>query len=135
MGEKYTVKAEIAISLTGEDIEDIIVTALNGGIGYWACLDNTRPEFDAVGKEDYLDVWTAKILMDGGTVYFLDENDRSEIYELTLPKLMNGVRQFIEKGYDRYGVFVHGTADLANFDADAADTVIQLALFDEVVFG
>ena len=137
MGERmpYKVKAAIELRLSEEDIEDIVVTALNGGIGYWACLDNSRPEFEGQGKDDCVDAWTAKILMEGKKVVFIDEEDEDEEYILTLEKLLNGIKLFVENGYDRYGAFKAGEIDLCNFDAECADCVFQLAMFGELVFG
>ena len=35
-GKKFEVKAEINVTLTQEDIDDIMCSALEGGICYWA---------------------------------------------------------------------------------------------------
>lgn len=125
----------VTVKLTPQDVEDIVVTALNGGIGYWALLDNTGEEYKKMGKDDCVDAWTAKILMDGGSVRLIDVDDDDVTWELTLPKLLSGVKRYIERGMDTYGVFDAGNPDLMNLDADGADTIVQLGLFDEIVFG
>lgn len=124
--------------LTDEDIEDIMVTALDGGIGYWACLDNTTSEFADQGDE-YVETHAAKILMRGGTLCFIDDEewrDGNEVrYELTMDKLLLGIRKYIEE-YNRYDAFgAHGEIDLCELDAMEADLIIQLAVFGEVVYG
>lgn len=35
--DKFEVRAEIAVNLTVEDIDDIMVGALEGGINHWCC--------------------------------------------------------------------------------------------------
>ena len=132
--KNYEVTAEVVFTLSKEDIEDIISSALCGGIGYWASLDNTTPEFKAQPEDECIDTWTAKILMDGGTVYLID-NDEDEVYELTLKRFLNGVRKFVERGYDRYGCFRHNYVDTASIDSECADSIIQLGLFGEVIYG
>lgn len=39
------------IKVTEEDISDILCSAIEGGIGYWACLDNTTEEFKDAPKD------------------------------------------------------------------------------------
>ena len=135
MGEKtFTVTATTEFKLTEEDIEDIVITALNGGIGYWACLDNTQPEFADQGDE-CTDAWTAKILLNGGKVSLIDEEDDETVYTLTLEKLLNGIKKFVEDGMDAYGAFCPNHVDLCNIDTDVADSIVQLGIFDELVFG
>lgn len=132
--KKYVVESKVKVSLTEEDISDLVITALNGGVGYWACLDNSRPEFEAMSEEDYTDEWTAKILLNGGEVLFLEEPDRKERFVLTLDKLLHGIALYIEKGYDRYGIF-GPEVEMGNCDAECADIIVQLALFDDIVYG
>ena len=38
-------------SLTEHDILDILTTAIEGGIGYWCCLDNTDPDWVAARQQ------------------------------------------------------------------------------------
>ena len=131
----FDINVETTYKLTKTDIEDLIVTALCGGVGYWACLDNSRPEYDKQPKHESVDTWTAKILLNGGKVYFLDEEDRSTVWELTLEKLLDGIKKYIEGGHDRYGAFHGNGIDMGNIDAECADMIFQLALFGEVVYG
>lgn len=133
--KSYDVTAKISFRLKDEDIEDIIITALNGGIGYWACLDNSRPEYEEMGKDDCVDAWTGKILNNGGTVYLIDEQDEDIVYGLTIEDLINGIKSYVENGLDVYGVFGNGSVNLCNLDAASADTIVQLAVFGDVVYG
>ena len=133
--KKYEVEVRATISLTSENIEDLVVTALNGGIGYWAILDNSRPEFRAMPENECVDAWTAKILMDGGVVYLIDVEDHSTVWAWTLGNLLEGIRQFIEGGYDRHGAFSPTEVEMGNVDADCADAIVQLGLFGRLEFG
>lgn len=118
---------------TDEDFEDILVTALEGGIGYWACLDNTEtepPEWgdwskqpDDMPTSEY--AW--KILSEGGTLHFLDEEDESAEYYLDMASFMNGIALAIRnKDWD---------GDMDMLDAALADMIIQYGIFGEVVYG
>lgn len=49
--QRKTIKVELEVIVMPEDIDDIICTALEGGIGYWACLDNSTEEFENAPKE------------------------------------------------------------------------------------
>ena len=132
--KKFVIESKVKVSLTEEDVSDLVITALCGGIGYWACLDNSTPEFEAMSEEDYTDEWTAKILLNGGEVLLLEEPDRKERFVLTLEKLLHGIALYIEKGYDHYGIF-GSEVDMGCCDSECADMIVQLALFDDIVYG
>lgn len=112
--------------LTEEDITDIIITALEGGIGYWACLDNTGEEFENAPKEEAVSETTARILLNNGSVTFIDEEDEYARYELTLEKLLNGIEKYAQE---------NGGIDMDYLDAIMADVIVQYAIFCEVVYG
>lgn len=133
--KRYEVEARVTIPLSSENIEDLVVTALNGGIGYWAILDNSRPEFRAMPENECVDAWTAKILMDGGEVQLIDVEDHETVWALRLGNLLEGIRRFVEGGYDRYGAFSPTEVDMGNIDADCADQIVQLGLFGRLEFG
>lgn len=128
---EYTVK----VPVTKEDVTDIVVTAIEGGIGYWACLDNTGAEFASAPEDEAVSETTAKLLLGGKEVTFCDTEDEGEIWTLSLDKLKNGLRLFAEGGYDHYHAFTSTGIDMSYLDAEMADIVFQLALFEEVVYG
>jgi len=119
-----TVKIEKTIEFTNENINDLMVTALEGGINYWCdkVVIISEPE-DA--KINY----ASDIISAGGTLELHDaeSNDR---WELTLEKILKGIKWYCEK---------NGITDaddlIDDHDADTADSIIQYALFDEIVFG
>ena len=66
MKHVYLIEYKKVQEFTEEDITDIVITALEGGIGYWACLDNTGEEFENAPKEEAVSETTARILLNNG---------------------------------------------------------------------
>ena len=131
---KHEVKVQITIGMTDEDILDLLVTAIEGGIGYWACLDNSGERWmTAPDDQSWAEIATS-ILLEGGGVTFLDDEDRCTSWVLTLKKLLEGVKMWVEQEDGRTCIDGEGI-DMCMVDADAADSIIQLALFGELVFG
>ena len=122
-------KVQITKEYTDQDMEDIVITALEGGIGYWACLDNTTKEFDDEPEDLSISEWCWQLLKEGKSLRFLDAEDteEGETWWLTLPMLLNGIKLSSEKGY--------WNGDIDTMDANDADTVFQLAMFGEIVYG
>lgn len=132
---KVTAKIEIEIRLTEEDISDIVVTALEGGIGYWARLDNSGVRWKEAPKEEAVSETASRLLMQGEAISLIDEEE-GETYDLTLEKLVNGFKLFVEKGLDFYNaVSSDGEIDTCNIDAERADCIVQLAVFGDVIYG
>ena len=57
------ITVEVSVYLTDEDVADLMCTAIEGGIGYWACLDNTSEAFVNAPKEEPVSETSAKILL------------------------------------------------------------------------
>ena len=123
--DKYTIK--ITKEFTDENMEDIVVTALEGGIGYWACLDNTGKEWNDQPDDTPISEYAWKILKGGGELLFLDEEDDDTQYFLCLPCFINGIKQAIQNGY--------WDGDMDSIDAEIADIIFQYAIFDDIVYG
>ena len=113
----------ITTSVSIETLENIVVTALEGGIGYWAVLDNTTKIWD---KYDYCDLPCSQaafeLLYNGERLRFYDTEDETEVWHLTWEKLIKGVEKF-------------GGVKEEDIDATVADQIIQYALFGKIVFG
>lgn len=113
----------IMTSVSVETLENIVVTALEGGIGYWSVLDNTTKIWD---KYDYCDLPTSQaafeLLYNGQTLRFYDTEDETEMWCLTWESLIKGVEMF-------------GGVKEEDIDATVADHIIQYALFGKIVFG
>ena len=120
-----TVKKEIKV--TREDIDDIMCSALEGGICYWCC------RADVVGE--YLGEYASEQISRGG-ILKLHDSEEDEVYELTREKLLNGVKKAYEEGYYSDYDWCDGTKlDCCQIDAEVADVIVQIALFDDVIYG
>ena len=128
----YYITAEMKIKITDENIDDIMSTALDGeAINYW-CYNA-----EIVGEE-YLGSLTSEQISRGGKIrMYLEEpfdyNGR-EVYILDKNKLLKGIKMAMEK----YGLNInlddHMHISIDDVDADAADVIIQYALFGEIVY-
>lgn len=125
--EKFKINIHRELTLTTQDIDDIMVSALEGGINYWCSTA------EVVG--DYYGEWASEQIARGGKLKLYDiESD--DVWELTRATFLTGFRQWFEDGCDRYGaVQPDGTVETGQIDALMADMIVQYALFGEVVFG
>ena len=126
--KKFEVKAEIRVELTQQDIDDIMVEALEGGINYWC------GEAEVIEEKRVSD-WGHEQIARGGVLVLHDIEAPSESWELTLEKFLKGFKLWFENGGYEYGAVEIGEVDCGNIDADCADSIIQYALFGEVVYG
>ena len=127
MDEKvFTVKAEINVKLTQQDIDDIMVAALEGGIDYW-CF-----KVEVVG--DYLGEYASEQISRGGMLKLYDIENGDKNW-LDLEKFLKGFKLWLENDGDEYGAVENGEVDCCNIDAGCADEIVQYALFGELVFG
>lgn len=118
------------ISVTDENIDDIMVTALEGGINYWC--GSALPKDEDYKGADYASHAVSK----GATLILTDVEDESEEWELTREKLLEGVSKYLSLNNPADIVDEEtGELDACMIDADVADCILQLALFNEIVFG
>lgn len=124
--KKFEVVAEVRARLTQEDIDDIMVGALEGGINYWC------REVEVVGE--YLGEYASEQISRGGALALYD-SESSDKWTLDLEKFLNGVKLWLQNGDDRYGALQgDGTLDTGEIDGEMADMIVQYALFGEIVF-
>ena len=122
--KKFTVQPQFEVILTQQDIDDIMSTALEGGIIGWC------NQIEVVGEQ--LGRCASEQISKGGSLILYDL-ESSDKWELTLKKFLDGVKLYFEDG-----CHVHvndGSIDPGDIDANDADCIIQFALFGEVVFG
>jgi hypothetical protein len=101
-------------TLTDTDLFDIFVTALEGGINYWAEVLDYQPN-------EHGD-WYAVIV---------DVDDFSQQYRINKETVRRGIDDLSRGPYHQH------YADLVNenYDSITADVIVQLALFDGIVYG
>ena len=123
----YTLTFSRTVKLTDEDIDDIMVTALEGGsINYWVA------DVNVVG-DVYLGECCHEYIAKGGQLEFVTFESGNCI--LTLDKLLSGIQLALSNGYGTDWFGKDGKFDAGfEFDAWAADVVIQFALFGDVIY-
>ena len=126
-------KIDYEINVTEEDIEDIVVTALEGGIGYWCCLDNTEKEFENAPEDEPISITASKILLSGGKIFLIDEVE-NERYSMSLNDLLDGIKEWVSEGLDHYNAISTGGIDCCNIDSACADSIFQCALFGGIEY-
>lgn len=123
------IKVELPLVLTYEDIEDIMVCALEGGINYWCseCKITDVAVKDGCASEQ---------IAYGGTIKLYDREEE-EWYSLDKEKFLRGVKLWAENPVgcnclEQFDGKLH--IDCCNADAIVCDAIIQYALFGEVLY-
>jgi hypothetical protein len=133
MEKKFKVSIEQIHEFTSEDINNLVVTALEGGINYWcrkAVIKlNLAGEYDGITDEDLPKVDFASDAIGYGGTLILHEDETGEKLELTNEKMLKGIKMYCEDNNESLSEL------LDNHDAFTADSIIQYALFDEIVYG
>lgn len=129
--EKKTDQVQVILQIVvaREDIDDIMVSALEGGITYWC--DKVKVDGRSLGE------YASEQISRGGTLILYDkEEDRSEL--LTKAKLLQGIKMYAEqpKHGDIFEIIDHELhIDCGMVDAEVADAIIQYAIFSDIIYG
>lgn len=123
---EFETELELKARVATRDIDDIMCAALEGGITGWCRA--AKP----VGK--MLGEYGHEQIARGGSLMLYDA-ESSDKWELTLDKFLRGLTKAIEDGAPITINAEDGSVDMSDMDADCADTIVQYALFGEVVFG
>jgi hypothetical protein len=122
--EKFRVSISLDVDLSQQDIDDIMVAALEGGINYWC------REAEVVGE--MLGDYAHEQISRGGTL-ILHDAESSDKWDLTLEKFLRGVELYFAQALS--AELDGEDIDPTDFDADAVDCIVQYALFGKLVFG
>ena len=125
MGE-YVIKPKVEIRIDDQDIDDIMATALDCGISYWAC------RAEVVGGV-YHGEFASDEISRGGSLRIYDA-ESDDKWVLTKTKFLHGFRMWFENGWGR-DALCDGRVDTGMIDAIGADQIVQFALFKDIVFG
>lgn len=98
--------------VTAEEIDDVVTTALEGGITYWC--DQATTDVDL--GDNYLSEMLAK-----GATIKLHDSEEDKWHDLTIDKLIKAMEE-IRFSFEDY-------------DAGDADQLIQQAIFGKVIYG
>ncbi|MFQ7090662.1 MAG: hypothetical protein ACLRQ8_02475 [Coprococcus sp.] len=136
VGEVKHEKSGKRVIVTEEDIDDIMCSALEGGITYWCNAAK-------VLEDKRVASWGHEQIARGGELKIhvcepFDDED-TEWYTLNKEKFMKGLEMYLQNpGYECLEEDASNkcyTIDTTCIDAGCADTIIQYALFGEEVFG
>ena len=125
---KYSITPTFKFS--DEDMLDIISSAIYD-VGYWGAIHDSNEYYEArdeLNKEDrtYEDI-LYHMLKKGDKILMYDVEDEFETWDLTLDKLLNGIKLAIENKY--------WDGDIDTIDGEIGDIIFQYALFNEIVYG
>lgn len=125
--ESYNICIEQNVLVTQQDIDDIMTTALEGGITDWCW------KAEVIGG--YLGEFASEQISRGGTLKLYD-SESGEKYLLDKEKLLNGIKKAIADDiYPDYEWRNNGRLDCCQIDADVANAIVQLALFEDIIYG
>ena len=122
-------------NVTQQQVDDLLCTAFEGGISYW-CSD-AEVLLNGSEVDEYPEgvTWAFETLTRGYTIRLTDresayENeDEPDRYVLTLEDFLKGIRMAAAHHRQSVDTF------LEEQDADSADSAVQFAIFDKLVYG
>lgn len=123
----WTVKVDK--SFTDDEVEDLIITALEGGSNYWYDIIEVLPSPNIIGDVDMY----PKIMYSDGVIIGTKDDDTingSKRWTLNRHTITRGLQAWADNMPKSFAKFMAG-----DYDADDADVFLQYALFGEVVFG
>jgi hypothetical protein len=127
---------EITLKISTEVLEDIFVTALEGGSNYWYFLseDAVQKIRKAVPKSEdpYLSTSILKAILKGVDVPINDAEDEDEVIGEISLKTMLARLQKLADSKNNSALINHIDG---NGDADTADIILQYLAFGEIVYG
>lgn len=118
------------VAVTNEDIDGIMVCALEGGINYWC------KRVDVVGE--YLGEYASEQISRGGSLVLVPfEEDEPKAIDKA--SILNGVKMYLESPEKPYDIIDPKNdidkIDVFQVDASVADMIVQYAAFGELVYG
>lgn len=105
--------------ITKENIDDILVSAFEGGINYW-CNKVIVVNNDYKGG-----TYASDVLTRGGALTLVD--DEGDKHTITIKDIRTALELYRKQNGSSF--------DFDNHDAGDADTLVQLATFGELVYG
>lgn len=123
-----SVRVEFEVKLTNEDIDDIMVCALEGGINGWC-------KRAKIVENKYFGDYASDQISRGGSLRLYD-NESNDTWVLTKESFLKGLKLWFEgqKPGPEY-LDDEGNLDASEIDSVDADAIVQYALFGEIVFG
>lgn len=123
----------MSILVPDQMIEDLLVTALEGGSNYWYWLSNeTADQIEKVtGKEDPLSIRFYQAIQKGESLIIHDaENDDEVLGHINSASIQNALLMMATGHREHFADIIS-----ENHDATTADVFFQLAVMGEITFG
>jgi hypothetical protein len=125
-GKGMMISISKTICVPIEHVNDIMVTAIEGGINYWCgkveILYDTVPEMN-VARVKY----ASDVIGYGGSLRLYDV-ESFDTWVLTPENFRAGLQEFVKMNSLT-------EIDPGMIDAGDADTIVQLAIFNDITFG
>jgi hypothetical protein len=123
-------KVYIRIELKEELIQDVIITAIEGGSNYWYYIPNTPEGMNKYKNMSYAEKMT-KYIFEGGGIDIHDiENEKDKLGTLNIESIKKGMQTAFNSHIECISNIIS-----ENYDAGDADVLFQLFVMNEVVFG
>lgn len=122
------------------DLQDFLITAFEGRIGYWAGISDYVYPLGLTSKDfaegnifnpsaNYMPRYSRVPLIPGGAVILYVNEDIKEQYRLDRQALEKGLVLMAKEAPDAFLQLVKG-----EYDASTADLLIQYSIFGEIVY-
>lgn len=112
------------------DLRDLLITAYEGGINYWA-ETKAPPKQGSADRRAPSERWADTILIGGSVnVSEFEDDEITATYALTLDKLRVGISKTAIKYPSHFQDFVKD-----NVDAITADVILQMSVLGDIVYG
>ena len=121
--------AKIEFEVTDQDIDEIVGTAFDCGITYWAISAKPYAYVDGKRVQTCLGEYASDQISRGGQVDITDEE--GDIFTLTKERFLNGVKLYVMQNSK---IISEGKLNMWDVDACVADSIIQYALFDDIIY-
>lgn len=127
--QAFKIKIKLEVVVTNEDIDDIMCSALEGGITFWC--DSATVIGDCLGQYGH------EQISRGGQLKLHDFEQEQDLI-LTREKFLVGLQKYLANPTyaDIIEIIDHkGRLDTSYADAEVADSIVQLAVFGMEVYG
>lgn len=118
---------KVAVEIDDQILEDLFITAFEGGSNYWAEVKQKTPRGEGSSSER----WWRNIMKKGGTMTIYDAEEEGEILgRFDLPKVLVGTAKMAENAPEQFANVLS-----ENYDAETADVWFQFVVLGEIVYG
>ena len=126
---------EFKIKISEESIQDLFVTAIEGGSNYLYLIGSTAVEKSQMSDEDSFSMRIWDVVMNKGElvhVHDIEDPDGMSIGMLERSLIINRLQKLIDED-----IYTHAFKDLVdeNMDANSADILFQYIALGDVVYG